>query len=518
MLRPRVIKVSVIVPVYNPGSNIDDCIRTTLNQSMPSDEYEVIFVDDGSTDETPARLDALAAEHDNVRVEHIPNSGWPGKPRNVGVDMARGEYVYFVDNDDWLGKEALERLYRKATEDDADIVIGKVVGDGKEVPRHLFRRNRDHVTLETAPLLALLTPHKLFRRSFLNEHGIRFPEGRRRLEDHVYVVHAYFHARSISILADYPCYHWVLRDSDENASYQPFDPAEYFGYVREVLDVVEEHTEPGELRDRLLSHWYRGKMLKRVGGAPFTRRRPDYNHRMHEEVRKLALERYGPWVDDHLAFNLRIRSYLLREGTYDDLMALAEYEAALRPEAFVEPKLRRRKAMLRIEGSLSSLREPLRFERRGDRILWVPPKALQGRIPDEVRDATDAVASSRAQILARAKTDKAEFLLPSGFKVDLDAEGRPHLDGKAKLRVSKAAGGGRLRKGDWQLHSVLIFAGFQVPGALRRRETGKMVTLTVTPDGQIYEKATGQKPPRPALRRRIADRAPWLVRLVRRFV
>jgi glycosyltransferase involved in cell wall biosynthesis len=513
-----VIKVSVIVPVYNPGSNIDDCIRTLLNQSMPSGEYEVIFVDDGSTDETPARLDALAAEHDNVRVEHIPNSGWPGRPRNVGTDMARGEYVYFVDNDDWIGKQALERLHRTAVRDDADIVVGKVVGDGKDVPRHLFRRNRDHVDLESAPLLALLTPHKLFRRSFLFEHGIRFPEGRRRLEDHVYVVHAYFHATSISILADYPCYHWVLRDTDENASYQSFDPVAYFDNVREVLDIVVEHTEPGPLREKLLSHWYRGKMLKRVGLLPFTRRRPDYNRQMYEEIRRLAHERYGPWVDEHLAFNLRIRSYLLREGTYDDLMALADYESALRAEAFVEPRLRRRKARLRVEAGLSSLREPLRFERRGDRTLWVPPRALTDRVPEDVRDATEPLAASRAQVLARAKTDKAEFMLPAGFKVSLDGEGRPRLNGNAKLRVRKAAGGGPLRKGDWQLHAVLIFAGFQVPGALKRRETGKMVTLAVTPDGQVYEKAPGRQPPKPALRRRVADRAPWLVRFVRRFV
>ena len=105
------VKVSVIVPVYNPGSNIDECISSLLGQSLPADEYEVIFVDDGSTDETPARLDELARTHENIRVEHIPNSGWPGRPRNIGIDLARGEYVYFVDNDDWLGSEALERLH-----------------------------------------------------------------------------------------------------------------------------------------------------------------------------------------------------------------------------------------------------------------------------------------------------------------------------------------------------------------------------------------------------------------------
>src|SRR5215213_10627393 len=117
-------KVSVIVPVYNPAADIDDCIASLLDQSLPASDYEAIFVDDGSTDATPARLDELAAEHANVRVEHIPNSGWPGRPRNVGIELARGDFVYFVDHDDWLGREALERLYATATVDEADIVIG----------------------------------------------------------------------------------------------------------------------------------------------------------------------------------------------------------------------------------------------------------------------------------------------------------------------------------------------------------------------------------------------------------
>ncbi|MGH2967899.1 MAG: glycosyltransferase family 2 protein, partial [Solirubrobacteraceae bacterium] len=134
--------VSVIVPVYNPGSDIDDCIASLLGQTLPREELELIFVDDGSTDATPARLDALAAEHAHVKVQHIPNSGWPGKPRNIGLDLARGDYVYFVDNDDWLEPDALERLHAMAVADRAEIVVGKVVGHGKGVPRSLFERNR----------------------------------------------------------------------------------------------------------------------------------------------------------------------------------------------------------------------------------------------------------------------------------------------------------------------------------------------------------------------------------------
>lgn len=120
------VKVSVIVPVYNPGAYIEDCIASLLRQSLPPDEYEVLFVDDGSTDGTPARLDAVAAEHPRVTVVHQENSGWSGKPRNVGIAAAEGEYVMFVDNDDYLGDEALERMYDYGVANDADVVVGKM--------------------------------------------------------------------------------------------------------------------------------------------------------------------------------------------------------------------------------------------------------------------------------------------------------------------------------------------------------------------------------------------------------
>ena len=97
------VKVSVIVPVYNTGRYVDECAPSLLGQSLPADEYEVIYVDDGSTDDTLSRLETIAAGHRNVRVYTQPNSGWPGAPRNLGMKHAQGEYVQFVDHDDMLG-------------------------------------------------------------------------------------------------------------------------------------------------------------------------------------------------------------------------------------------------------------------------------------------------------------------------------------------------------------------------------------------------------------------------------
>jgi glycosyltransferase involved in cell wall biosynthesis len=411
-----VLKVSVIVPVYNPGPNIDDCIDSLLGQTLPPDEYELIFVDDGSTDGTEARLDALAAEHEHVRVEHIPNSGWPGKPRNIGIEMARGEYVYFVDNDDWLGRGALNRLYNRAQRDEADIVIGKVVGEGKFVARSMFKRDRRNVTLAWPPLVRLLTPHKLFRKALLDEHGIRFPEGRRRLEDHVFTMHAYFHARHISVLAGYPCYHWVLRETDDNASYEELEPVGYYQNVREVLDLIDEHMEPGPLRDRVKSHWYRGKMLGRIGGRNFLERDPAFKRPLYEEIRTLALERFGDEVDEHLAFNAKVRSHLLRADDFDGLDALAAFEGGLETEATVlelVPAEDEQALDLVLEARIGGAAGPLLFERDGEQVRWVLPEPLAGRLQPDDLTLPDGLARSYADVLIWSARDGTEFLLPT---------------------------------------------------------------------------------------------------------
>jgi len=521
------VKVSVIVPVYNPGGNIDQCISSLLGQSLPDDEYEVIFVDDGSTDETPARLDRLAEEHANVRVEHIPNSGWPGKPRNIGIEMAQGAFVYFVDNDDWLGKEALERLYAVAVENPSDIVIGKVVGRGKFVARTLFRRNEAAVTIEWPPLLRLLTPHKLFRKTLLDEYGIRFPEGRVRLEDHIFVVHAYFHARGISVLADYPCYHWIHRAEDVNASWRRLDPVGYFENVRQVLDLVDEHTEPGPLRDRMYAHWYRSKMLARVGGGPFVRREPRYRHDLYEEIRRLALERYGPDVDDFLPFNLQIRSQLLREGSYESLGVLAAFENELGARVTLRRADQEGSTLvLEFEATLGEPGSPFVVKRHGARLLWVPPAALASELKPEALDVTEQLQKSKAQVLLRSKRNQAEFVVRTQAELLLLGAGadraarRPFLVARAEIDARRAAAGSRLAPGDWQVHVLVEACGFTAtanavrPPATKRlawlrRRSPKTLILTATRDGRMIE--------RPRFKREVNRRLPRLTKRFRRF-
>ena len=370
------------------------------------------------------------------------------------MDLARGEFVYFVDDDDWLEPDALERMHATALADGADIVIGKVVGHGKSVPRGIFRETLRAVPFDSVRLLGLLTPHKLFRRRMLADHGIRFPEGRRRLEDHLFVVHAYFHADGISVLADRPYYHWTTRERTPNASHGSLDPEGYYGNVREVLDLVLEHTEPGPFRDRLLTHWYRGKMLQRVGGRKFARRDDAHNRELVETIRALALERYDERVHDRLAFNLQVRSALLRSGRYEDLQRLARFEAGLR--AAVKARVRGSGRRLALE--LTATLRGLELAPAGERLLWRPPEALPGPRPRrdvepwrERRPGLPALAARRRRVRAAGR-DRGRARRRGARDPDHARRGRP-----ARGRGRQPAAGGRLR-GARQRHRRRLLA------------------------------------------------------------
>ncbi|WP_170843198.1 glycosyltransferase family 2 protein, partial [Streptomyces oceani] len=258
------LKVSVVVPLYNTGQTLLHGLRSLRAQTMAPTDYEIVYVDDGSTDDTVELLRADIAAHGPVpavRLLQIENSGWPGRPRNIGTDAARGEYVHYVDDDDWLAPEALERLYARARETDADIVIGRMAGHGRGAPRALFEKPLASSDLRTETvLLGSMTVHKLFRRSFLDRHQLRFAEGRVRLEDHLFTLRAYLLTSRVATVHDYTCYHWVRHTSGQhNISHRPIEPWSYVESVRRVLallDAPDTRVAPGRHHRRLTANWY----------------------------------------------------------------------------------------------------------------------------------------------------------------------------------------------------------------------------------------------------------------------
>jgi len=174
--------ISVIVPVYNVEKYLIRCVRSIQAQTYPN--LEIILVDDGSPDRSGAMCDELAAENNKIRVIHKRNGGL-SSARNAGLDSMRGEYVAFVDSDDWIEPDMYECLYQAMVQEGAQIACcGIVLCDDEKVLSYMNPNLSDSETMSRKEALRSLTYNnritnsandKLYSREIFKE--LRFREG-----------------------------------------------------------------------------------------------------------------------------------------------------------------------------------------------------------------------------------------------------------------------------------------------------------------------------------------------------
>ena len=183
-------KVTVIIPVYNAGLYLQECLESVLSQTL--EDIEVLCVDDGSTDDSLEILSAFARNDSRLAVLQQPNAG-AGAARNLGLQAARGEYLSFLDADDFFEPTMLEEAYNKCIADAADIAIYKAryfdTGTGRFRPadgvlKINFLPDKIPFSYEDIPdhILVFVSPapwNKLFRRAFVLERGLQFQEIKR---------------------------------------------------------------------------------------------------------------------------------------------------------------------------------------------------------------------------------------------------------------------------------------------------------------------------------------------------
>lgn len=460
MVTSSPLRVSVVVPVYNPGPGFDELLASLDRQTLASSRFEVLLCDDGSDEATRDRLAAAAAARTNMRVLNLSHTGWPGTPRNHGIDAARGTYIFFSDQDDRLFERGLETMCDFADRNESDVLVGKVVGVGRAIPSAIFRRDVSSAVLGDDPLLELLTPHKMFRTTFLRENGIRFPDGKVRLEDHLFVMEAYFRARVISVLSSTPCYAWLKNEG--SASSSRIHPESYFPHLEAVLDLVEANTEPGRLREQLLRHWYRGKILQRLSARRLGRYPDDYRERLLDVVAPLAQRRFGDGVERGLALPHRVRSALLRSGRRDDLIRFARFETDLtcRAEVTAARWTRGGRLSLTVDARIvTASGDRLAFDPGsvGERAtVWRAPGWM--RLPRELRDARHDLRDDFLELWVRDERTGRERRVP-GRRARALSRGRLILDPTRTFAADDPSVGGtllvRVRHAGWTLHAPL---------------------------------------------------------------
>lgn len=183
--------ISVIIPVYNVEEYLRECIDSILNQTYQN--FEIILVDDGSTDSSGTICDEYVDKDDRVSVVHQKNAG-PSKTRNTGLENATGKYIYFLDSDDYIEKNTLELLINTAESNDADLVFFDALSfadDGSEVKQGYFV-NGTYESKSGYEMLTELHNNKdyhcsvvllFIERTLLNSNNIRFLESAYCSED-----------------------------------------------------------------------------------------------------------------------------------------------------------------------------------------------------------------------------------------------------------------------------------------------------------------------------------------------
>lgn len=450
--------MSVVIPTYRSGPGLDRAIASLDAQTLPQGDLEVLLLDDGSPDDTAERIERIAAGRANYRAFALEPSGWPSRPRNIGVREARGRYVLFLDHDDELYPDALRAGVALGDEARADVV------NGKEVRTQVARWGLMHYVADLAdathqPLRGLLpmTPHKLYRRAFLLDHDIRFPEAPRHLwEDIFFQVDLVEHHPVVAILSSTPFYHW--RHTGENNSSTAEGERDYRGtpdywpYLDKLFARIAAVQDPA-LRTELLAHTAHVRLVPEIGHRPTGRDEARVAHD-RAEIERLLATHVPADVDEHLPARSRVAITLFRAGQADAAADYLRDGIDRRPEYTVTAVEDAGDGSVTITGTVAWSRVPGQpFARRtaAGEVVRDLPEPLAGLLAAHGLTPSAEVSDAFVDVAIRHVPTRVNWLLPSESTVELveqeDGTLEPAGTFRARFDPATAAMGGPLPTG-----------------------------------------------------------------------
>ncbi|HEK4502694.1 TPA: poly(ribitol-phosphate) beta-N-acetylglucosaminyltransferase [Staphylococcus aureus] len=313
-------KFSVIVPTYNSEKYITELLNSLAKQDFPKTEFEVVVVDDCSTDQTLQIVEKYRNKL-NLKVSQLEtNSGGPGKPRNVALKQAEGEFVLFVDSDDYINKETLKDAAAFIDEHHSDVLLIKMKGvNGRGVPQSMFKETAPEVTLLNSRIIYTLSPTKIYRTALLKDNDIYFPEELKSAEDQLFTMKAYLNANRISVLSD-KAYYYATKREGENMSSAYVSPEDFYEVMRliavEILNADLEEAHKDQILAEFLNRHF---SFSRTNG--FSLKQPqwinalgDFIQAVPERVDALVMSKLRPLL--HYARAKDIDNYRTVEESY----------------------------------------------------------------------------------------------------------------------------------------------------------------------------------------------------------
>lgn len=206
-------KISVIVPIYNTEKYLPKCLDSLTGQTLK--DIEIICVNDCSTDNSFQILQKYAVNDDRIKIIDLKENTGAAVARNKGIDEANGEYIGFVDSDDFVDEDFYEKLYNKAVETGADTVKGNIYNfdetTGKVELTDFYNKN-DEIQENSVYFLYGFTS-AIYRTNFIKQNKICFPEGITHFEDPYFSIGVTLHRPLISIVDDTKYFYFRHKES-----------------------------------------------------------------------------------------------------------------------------------------------------------------------------------------------------------------------------------------------------------------------------------------------------------------
>ncbi len=246
-------KITVVIPAYNIEKLLEKCVDSVAEQDYPKDKFEIFIVDDGSTDSTGALCDKLSAKYDNVTALHKENGG-SSSARNLGIEHATGDYIGFVDSDDFVDPHMYSTLVEAAIRNNADMVQvsrDEIAENGEKLPDVVIPPASEEIVDPKEQLRRLLMHTgdasfctKITKRDVFDK-GFRFPEGELN-EDFYLMIHALLHVNKLVIRPEqhYHVFYRLGSNSRKNKDQKDYFPPVFTDIVRNAdvaLNLVKEN-------------------------------------------------------------------------------------------------------------------------------------------------------------------------------------------------------------------------------------------------------------------------------------
>jgi|GEM_PF-1930807 len=234
--------VSIIMPMYNAEKYVSHALDSLIVQTYKN--IEILAIDDGSTDGSMKILKNYASRHARVKIVALAKNSGVGTARNAGLDAAKGEYIMFLDSDDWHNPDMVEKMVSAMERRGADLVVclANLYDDAGALPE-IFEKigtlNKQESLEKDGTLdmgdarreISSVVWDKIFRKSAIDRHGLRFPDGWREHEDTLFVREYLLVSESLYVLKERLCNH-VLRDGSITGEARAGNACDKYGYLR----------------------------------------------------------------------------------------------------------------------------------------------------------------------------------------------------------------------------------------------------------------------------------------------